>query len=246
MEDRQEKYEAKCLKCQGSMEGDAEPSTAGRISSSPRVCEPNGRAAPGFSGRSRSETFAELRQLQVAIWLWAVLFFDLHHLLRAEFPRARIDFRKLPNALVNGPLLRAFYYNCWPHESDNPSEEEARFIERKRSFFTALSHMPGYEVRLGRLAASRNPDGSMRYQQKGVDVQLAVDMLTLADTQRVRQIYLVAGDADFIPAVEAVQRRGVQVHLWYGRQHGCSSALKRVCDTHQPFTTALVERIQRH
>jgi uncharacterized protein (TIGR00288 family) len=45
-------------------------------------------------------------------------------------------------------------------------------------------------------------------QQKGVDVRLAVDALEAAVAQRVRIIGPVAGDADFVPLVEAIRRAG--------------------------------------
>jgi hypothetical protein len=42
-----------------------------------------------------------------------------------------------------------------------------------------------------------------------LDLELAIDMLTLAD--RVDRIILVSGDGDFVPLVDAVAKRGVRV-----------------------------------
>ena len=55
-------------------------------------------------------------------------------------------------------------------------------------------------------------DASGRRRVKGnMDIELAVDMLELAD--RVDHVVLFSGDADFRRLVEAVQRRGVRVSV---------------------------------
>ena len=53
--------------------------------------------------------------------------------------------------------------------------------------------------------------GKRRPEQKGVDVQLAVDALQAANRGVVGAIALVSGDADFIPLVKAVRDVGPHV-----------------------------------
>jgi uncharacterized LabA/DUF88 family protein len=48
-------------------------------------------------------------------------------------------------------------------------------------------------------------------RQKGVDVLLAVDMLSASSRQLVDVVILVAGDADFAPLIREVRRYGVTV-----------------------------------
>ena len=48
-------------------------------------------------------------------------------------------------------------------------------------------------------------------RQKGVDTLMAVDMLVGAFSGLFDIAVLVAGDADFVPVVEEVKRRGVMV-----------------------------------
>lgn len=50
-------------------------------------------------------------------------------------------------------------------------------------------------------------------RSKGVDLSIAIDMLNYASLGNVDALYLVSGDGDFIPLIQAVMRKGVQVNL---------------------------------
>jgi uncharacterized LabA/DUF88 family protein len=50
-------------------------------------------------------------------------------------------------------------------------------------------------------------------KQKGVDMRLGLDVAAMAFKKQVNQIILVAGDADFVPAVKLARREGVDVVL---------------------------------
>jgi uncharacterized LabA/DUF88 family protein len=49
--------------------------------------------------------------------------------------------------------------------------------------------------------------------QKGVDMRLGLDVASMAFKKQVDQIILVAGDADFVPAVKLARREGIDVVL---------------------------------
>jgi uncharacterized LabA/DUF88 family protein len=49
--------------------------------------------------------------------------------------------------------------------------------------------------------------------QKGVDMRLGLDVAAMAFKRQVNQIILVAGDADFVPAVKLARREGIDVVL---------------------------------
>ena len=71
-----------------------------------------------------------------------------------------------------------------------------------------------------------------RVKQKGskrVDITLATDMLTHAHRHNYDIAILVAGDEDFVPLVEAVQREGRRVFLWFVKG-GLSPTLKNAAD----------------
>lgn len=50
-------------------------------------------------------------------------------------------------------------------------------------------------------------------RQKGVDMRIGIDVSSLAFKRQVRQIVLIAGDADFIPAAKLARREGVDFIL---------------------------------
>ena len=50
-------------------------------------------------------------------------------------------------------------------------------------------------------------------RQKGVDMRIGIDVSSLAFKRQVRQIVLIAGDADFIPAAKLARREGVDFVL---------------------------------
>ena len=66
-------------------------------------------------------------------------------------------------------------------------------------------------------------------RQKGVDTLVAVDMLVGAFTQLFSVAVLLAGDADFVPVVNEVRRRGVMVVV-AGERKSIADDLVRAAD----------------
>ena len=115
----------------------------------------------------------------------------------------RIDFGEFVRRLVEGRHLpRAYYYHCLPYRSAEPTQQEEHFFRNKEKFFNALRRIDQFEVRLGHLAfRGIDSHGQRMLEQKGVDVQLAVDLLTLAFNRVINTAVLLAGDGDLVPAV---------------------------------------------
>lgn len=66
-------------------------------------------------------------------------------------------------------------------------------------------------------------------RSKRVDISLSVDMLSHAHRRNYDVAVLVAGDEDYVPLVEAVEREGCRVVLWFF-DNGLSQALARQAD----------------
>ena len=162
----------------------------------------------------------------------------------------RIDYSKLA-AEMSAPdeLLRAYYYHCLPYQSNPPTEDERKRFSAKHRFTTALSFLPRFEVRLGRLAL-RGTDTAGRpiFVQKRVDMMVGVDMALLAGKGRITKVALVSGDSDYLPAIEAVKREGVLVSLWHGRLKtdvAPSRELYEICDDRAELTGERLARMKR-
>ena len=138
--------------------------------------------------------------------------------LHFEFPSRRIDYQRLVQEISRpAELFRAYYYHCLPYQSNPPTPEEKSFYSSKQRFMKALSFLPRFEVRLGRLVKRGcEADGSPVFIQKRVDCMVGVDMASLAAKGKITNVVLVSGDSDLVPAVEAVKRESVLVTLWHG------------------------------
>ena len=49
--------------------------------------------------------------------------------------------------------------------------------------------------------------------QKGVDIKIGIDMTSLALKRMIKQIVLVSGDGDFVPAAKLARREGLDIVL---------------------------------
>ena len=165
------------------------------------------------------------------------IFIDNAHfqnVMRDEFGRPRIDYGALARKVAgDSDILRAYVYDCPAYQGKPPTDEEGERYSRQRKFFHALERLPRFTVRLGRLAR-RGPDsqGRYRFEQKQVDSMLSVDLATLAAKHVIQEAAIVAGDSDFIPAVEAAKSEGVLIRLFHGQS------------VHSDLWTAADERVQ--
>ncbi len=153
-------------------------------------------------------------------------------------PRLKVDCGKLSAKLSGGKeILRTYYYDCPPHQSKIPTDEEKRLTAKKNSFFNALSNLSRFQVRQGKLAKRIDADGRPIFQQKRVDILMAVDMVLLSATRQIERAVLLTGDSDLVPAIEVVKASGVLVLLAHGPRGGDANTVHRelwqVCDERQ-------------
>lgn len=112
-----------------------------------------------------------------------------------------IDYRKLLEEFKkHGRLVRAYYYTALVEDQDfSPIRPLVDWLDYN-----------GYT--LVTKPAREYTDAAGRRRFKGdMDVEIAIDMLQMA--QALDHIFLFSGDGDFVPAVEAVQRKGVRVSV---------------------------------
>jgi len=93
--------------------------------------------------------------------------------------------------------VRIFYYDTI--NDQEPTEK----VDNDRRYLKGLRRLPDTQVIEGQAR-----QGTRGFEQKGVDVQLAVDALQAAVRGVVEAIALVSGDADFVPLARAVRDAG--------------------------------------
>ena len=114
-------------------------------------------------------------------------------------------------------LLRTFYYHCLPYQSNPPTQEEAIRFGKKRKFFNALSYLPRFTIREGRLMfRGKDINGQPIFQQKRVDLLLGLDFALLSGKRQIAHAAVLSGDSDLIPAFRVAKEEGVLVWLFHG------------------------------
>lgn len=149
----------------------------------------------------------------------------LDFLVRSEFDM-EVDLGKLANEVKGAvagltpepvDLLRTHYYCCPPYQSNPPTDEERQRYSNWRRFADAIKYLPRFEFREGRLAfRGRDQTGKPIFQQKRVDLLLGVDVALLSGKRQITHLALVAGDSDFIPAIQVAKQEGVSICLFHG------------------------------
>ena len=177
----------------------------------------------------------------------SAIFIDEAYLTRVardEFSGARIDYSLLPGKLSEGTrLLRTYLYSSLPYQSSEPTPQELSFFASRRRFFSTLRLLPRFEVKLGRTERrGEDADGRPRFEQKRVDILLAVDLVKLSADGHIDQAFLVAGDSDFIPAINAAKSEGVVVKLYHGGS-GHRDLLEEV-DEHYAIDQSLIDSVR--
>ncbi len=149
---------------------------------------------------------------------------NLYHSLKHHFGRTDLDIGKFCRKLLGRrQLVRIYYYNA----KVGIKEEPERY-RQQQTFFASVNTIPYSELRLGRLVYNNWP--STPPYEKGTDVQLATDMITHSYKNNYDVAVLVAGDNDFVSAVQAVKDNGKHVEVALFGKQGTSRQLRSVAD----------------
>ncbi len=135
-------------------------------------------------------------------------------------------------ALADEVIHRILYYDCPPYEGAaiQPVSGIKKEFSGSDKWLHDLSRKDLFAVRVGVLKfrgfvlkQSRIPftptgpltdsDFDARFEQKGVDMRIGLDMATLSSNNSVELIALVTNDTDCIPAMKHARRAGLQVAL---------------------------------
>jgi len=163
-------------------------------------------------------------------------------LLKEFFGEPSIDYKKFADWAAGGAeLLRAYYYDCLPYQSSQPTPEERERLANKQRFFNALNKIPRFQVRQGRLVyRGTGRDGKPIFEQKGTDLLLGIDLALLATKGRIGVAALVSGDYDLVPAVQVVKNEGVIVRLIHGPRGTYSEELWLEADERVEITAEVI------
>jgi uncharacterized LabA/DUF88 family protein len=149
---------------------------------------------------------------------------NLYHSLKKFFNRVDIDMGAFCDKLRSKRrLIRIYYYNAIVGRREEPER-----YKDQQAFFAGVGAVPYTELRLGHLVYNNWP--STPPYEKGVDVQLATDLLTHSFKNNYDTAILVAGDADYVGALQAVKDNGKHVEVALFGKEMTSRPLREVSD----------------
>lgn len=131
----------------------------------------------------------------------------------------KIDYFKLIDFLTNGRnLIRPYYYGS---EDVPPNQSQTNYLNKLR--------FSGFEVVSKPLRSHTDKDGVLFKIEKGVDVSLATDFISLAWENAFDTAIIVSGDSDYIEAIKRVKQKGKKVEV-VAFQNAIGSDLKMTGD----------------
>jgi len=120
------------------------------------------------------------------------------------------DFKALfDTSFLMDPVTVRKFFRAHPKPHPDLKSESERLIISYRNLGGHL-HRQGFEIiKAGTLRADYKQHSDKRpiYREKGVDVSLAVTMVTMACDNLVDKVFLVASDSDYQPAISEIKKR---------------------------------------
>ena len=133
-----------------------------------------------------------------------------------------------------GDLLRTYVY-----EAQFP--EGALKYADQRTYFDALGTQPGIRLRLGHLVERAAGTPRARWEQKGVDTLLVLDLVRLAQLRAFDTAVIVAGDRDLAEALRVVaDDHARRVILYSVKGSPPAKELVEAADDHGPIDDHLL------
>jgi uncharacterized LabA/DUF88 family protein len=149
---------------------------------------------------------------------------NLYHSLKGHLKRTDIHIGKFCNKLLEKRrLVRIYYYNAVVGQRQEPERYRSQ-----QAFFASVRAIPYCELRLGRLVYINWPH--VPPYEKGIDIMLTTDFLTHSFKDNYDIGILVAGDSDYVGAVQAVKDNGKNVEVALFGKERTSRPLRDVAD----------------
>ncbi|MBP6860150.1 MAG: NYN domain-containing protein [Candidatus Pacebacteria bacterium] len=124
------------------------------------------------------------------------------------------DFKGLLDKVLDGLAIdRKVFYFARVKEHQDSREKSKQLIEEQRYLKDHLEKH-GFEVILSGRVRGQWEEGlggkkALVFKEKGVDVKVAVDMVSLSCDKRAKEIILGSSDSDLQPAIKEVRDRGI-------------------------------------
>ncbi len=123
-------------------------------------------------------------------------------------------------------------------ETKNKSEKLIRFQRKLRNNLIKQ----GFDFVIAGNVRGQKINGKLIFKEKGVDVRIAVDMVSMACDGMVKTVVLCSSDSDLQPAIKEVRKRNVEV-IYLGFEIGPNKGLTATTNRTILFRNAEIEDI---
>lgn len=135
-----------------------------------------------------------------------------------------LDYIGLAKSIAKSELDKTIYYVGEIRQYEENKKSETLYASQQK-LFTHLRNQ-NIEIKLGYLLMS---DG--KFHEKGVDVQIAVDLVRGAIKNEYDVCYLISSDTDLLPAILTAKEEGKEV-IYVGFENFISRALSKNCSSY--------------
>lgn len=121
------------------------------------------------------------------------------------------DFQGLLGLVLKGlNVENGVFYFARIKEHPDTKEKSQQLIQERRLLKTHLEKQGFRVVLTGAVRGNYNQDGALVFKEKGVDVSIAVDMVSAVCDKMVATAVLASSDSDLQPAVREVTKRNAE------------------------------------
>jgi uncharacterized LabA/DUF88 family protein len=143
---------------------------------------------------------------------------------------ARLDLRGLlQEALPEADIDSLKYYVARLHVYPETKQKSEELVALQRALKTNLEKQKVEFVMSGSVRMFALETKELLFKEKGVDVRLAVDAISLAADKKMRTAIICSSDSDMQPVVKELRRRKVHV-IYVGFQIQPNKGLIFTCD----------------
>lgn len=130
---------------------------------------------------------------------------------KSKIDLAQVDFNKLFKDLFKGfKIQRKIFYVAKLHLHPETKKKSEKLIKFQRKLRNSLVNQ-GYEFIIAGNVRAQKVDNKIVFREKGVDVKIAVDLVSLACDKKLSTAILCSSDSDLQPAIKEVRERNVEV-----------------------------------
>lgn|SRR3989338_4014675 len=129
-----------------------------------------------------------------------------------------INFNKLFSGALKGiKISNKVFYGAKLHFNPDTPKKSQELIKAQRKLINNLRQHKFEFIMAGNVRGQK-VGNKMIFKEKGVDVRIAVDLVTLACDKKINTVVLCSSDSDLQPAITETKKRKVQV-IYLGFEH---------------------------